>query len=381
MFRRSWVLSVVVALVGAEFAWSQDDLPPPPKGDAPAKTAPATRRDQLLALIESLEAKAGKLIEALPEDATDEQRIAAQKQLNELVDAARGDVFEFARANPKDPASLMAIEWLSQFPDNPEQSKAMEGWLLEHHVGSVRLGGLLQLLEEQELTAGQLKFLEAVGEKNPFPQMKALALLTLARSLARQADAADLKPDVRKPLRDRARKTLERIQKEFAQVETAEGSFAEMAKDEIYILDHLSIGSPAPEVKAVELSGKPVKLSSYHGKVVVLDLWATWCGPCKAMIPHERELVKRLEGKPFALVSISADDDRQTVTDFIAGEPMPWTHWWTGPEGEALETLRVQAFPTIYVLDAKGIIRFKNVREEELDKAVDTLLKEVEAAK
>lgn len=382
MFRRSWVLSIVVALVGAEFARSQDDLPPPPKGDAPAaKAAPASRREQFQALLESLEAKAGKLIEALPEEATDEQRGATQKQLNELVDATRGEVFAFARANPKDQAALMAIEWLSQFPDNPEQSKAIDGWLLEHHVGSARLGGLLQLMEDQTLTEGQLKFLAAIGEKNPFPQMKALALLTLARSLAKQADAADLKADARKPLRDQARKILERLQKEFADVETAEGSFAEMAEDEIYVLEKLSIGSPAPEVKAVELSGKPVKLSSYLGKVVVLDLWATWCGPCKAMIPHERELVKRLEGKPFALISVSADDDRQAVTDFIADEPMPWTHWWTGPEGEALQSLRVQFFPTIYVLDAKGVIRFKNVRDEELDKAVDALLKEAEAAK
>lgn len=379
MLRQSWILSLVLILAGVGSAWSQDEVPAP-KGPAD-KAAPASRSEQLQSLIQSLETKAGKLIESLPEEPTDEQRIAAQKELNTLVDAARGEIFAFAKANPKDRSALTAIEWLSQFPAIPEQSKAMEEWLLEYHVASPRLGGMLQLLEDVTLTPGQRKFLEAIGEKNPFPQMKAAALMTLARSLLKQSDAPELKDAARKPFRDQARQILQRLQKEFADVESPEGSFGELAEDEIYILENLSIGSKAPDVSAMDLSGKPVKLSSSLGKVVVLDVWATWCGPCKEMIPHERELVKRLKGKPFALIGLSADDDRQTVTDFIAQEPMPWTHWWTGPEGEALQTLRVQFFPTLYVLDAKGVIRFKDLREDDLDKAVDALLKELESAK
>jgi thiol-disulfide isomerase/thioredoxin len=110
----------------------------------------------------------------------------------------------------------------------------------------------------------------------------------------------------------------------------------------------------------------------------VLDIWATWCGPCKAMIPHEREMVERLKDKPFTLVSISADEKLKTLTDFLAKEKMPWTHWWTGIEGGIVEDWDVQFFPTIYVLDAKGIIRHKNVRGEELEKAVNELIKEAE---
>ena len=65
----------------------------------------------------------------------------------------------------------------------------------------------------------------------------------------------------------------------------------------------------------------------------MLDIWATWCGPCKAMIPHEREMVERLKDKPFALVSISADEKKKTLTDFLAKDTMPWTHWWNGSGG------------------------------------------------
>ena len=68
------------------------------------------------------------------------------------------------------------------------------------------------------------------------------------------------------------------------------------------LYNELPIGEPAPELKAQTVGGKEATLSSLRGKVVVLDIWATWCGPCKAMIPHEREMVERLKDKPFQLV-------------------------------------------------------------------------------
>ena len=137
----------------------------------------------------------------------------------------------------------------------------------------------------------------------------------------------------------------------------------------------VSVGKPAPEIVIRDIDGKEAKLSALKGKVVVLDIWATWCPPCRAMIPHEREMVERLKGKPFALVSISADAKLETLKEFLSQEKMPWTHWWNGSEGGVIDDWDVQAFPTIYVIDAKGVIRYKGVRDEKLEEAVNELLR------
>ena len=85
------------------------------------------------------------------------------------------------------------------------------------------------------------------------------------------------------------------------------------------------------------------------------------------MIPHEREMVSKFKDKPFVLVSISADDEKKTLGDFLAKEKMPWTHWWSGPQSEMMENYDIEHFPTIYVLDSKGVIRHKEIRGDDLE--------------
>ena len=99
------------------------------------------------------------------------------------------------------------------------------------------------------------------------------------------------------------------------------------------------------------------------------------------MYPHERSLVKRLEDKPFALLGINSDVDKDELKKAMEKENITWRSFWNGPDGTGgpISTKwNVRGWPTIYVVDAKGVIRFKNVRGEAMDKAVDQLLKETE---
>ena len=97
------------------------------------------------------------------------------------------------------------------------------------------------------------------------------------------------------------------------------------------------------------------------------------------MYPHERSLVKRLADQPFALIGINSDKDRGALKDVLKAENITWRSFWDGgsTNGPIATRWNVTGWPTIYVLDHEGRIRFKNVREEELDKAVDALLKEL----
>jgi|SRR5579884_1343809 len=98
------------------------------------------------------------------------------------------------------------------------------------------------------------------------------------------------------------------------------------------------------------------------------------------MYPHERSLVKRLEGKPFALLGINSDSDREKLKEVLKKEKITWRSWWDGgsTSGPIASKWNVTGWPTIYVLDAKGVIRYRNVRDKKLDEAVDTLLQEME---
>ena len=99
------------------------------------------------------------------------------------------------------------------------------------------------------------------------------------------------------------------------------------------------------------------------------------------MYPHERSLVKRLADKPFALVGVNSDVDRDAIKQTVEKESITWPSWWNGggTDGGIAKRWNVHGWPTIYVLDHKGVIRFKNTREKELDAAVDSLLAEMEA--
>ncbi len=96
------------------------------------------------------------------------------------------------------------------------------------------------------------------------------------------------------------------------------------------------------------------------------------------MIPHERSLVKRLEGKPFALIGVNTDSDKGMVKSRSETDRVTWRSFFDGRSNKICGEWKINSFPTIYVIDAQGKIRFKNVRGPQMDEAVDKLLAEME---
>jgi hypothetical protein len=102
------------------------------------------------------------------------------------------------------------------------------------------------------------------------------------------------------------------------------------------------------------------------------------------MYPHERSLVKDMEGKPFALLGINSDTDKEKLKKAMEEEHITWRSWWNGPEGTGgpISTKwNVSGWPTLYILDHKGVIRHKYLGspgDKVLDQAIAKLVKEAE---
>src|SRR5678815_4835520 len=98
------------------------------------------------------------------------------------------------------------------------------------------------------------------------------------------------------------------------------------------------------------------------------------------MIPHEKTLVERLKDKPFALIGINSDGGREPLQKIVEKNGITWRQAVDGDtDGPWARAWNVQGWPTIYVLDHKGVIRYLDVRDKKMDQAVDKLLSEMDA--
>jgi hypothetical protein len=102
------------------------------------------------------------------------------------------------------------------------------------------------------------------------------------------------------------------------------------------------------------------------------------------MFPHERSLVKRLEGKPFALIGVNSDTSKDLIKKENEKHQITWRSFWCGPQGTSGDIptkWNVRGWPTLYYIDHKGVIRHKNLRQEkQIDEAIDALVEEAEKA-
>jgi peroxiredoxin len=127
-----------------------------------------------------------------------------------------------------------------------------------------------------------------------------------------------------------------------------------------------SCESPAPEGKrtgdisveihGADVDGNRIKLSDFRGKVVLVNFWGTWCPPCRAQIPHEREMVEsKYAGRPFVLLGI-AKDSPATLRNFLNTNPLPWPNIAEGDSGVISRQWEVEGFPSAVLIDHDGRI-------------------------
>ncbi|MGI8952894.1 MAG: peroxiredoxin family protein [Chitinophagaceae bacterium] len=129
----------------------------------------------------------------------------------------------------------------------------------------------------------------------------------------------------------------------------------------------------APEISLPDQKGVSVKLSSLQGKIVLIDFWASWCGPCRESMKGLRELYKKYKDKGFEIYGISVDENKNYWRQAIFDEGMKWLQV-IDAEGKIAAQWNVQYIPDTFLLDKNGNMIAVNSSKEELDKLLKKLL-------
>jgi thiol-disulfide isomerase/thioredoxin len=131
----------------------------------------------------------------------------------------------------------------------------------------------------------------------------------------------------------------------------------------------------APNFRIKSIDGRELALEDLTGKVVLIDFWATWCGPCRAALPHVKDLSKKFADEPFVILSISLDKDEAKWKDFIAQNGMTWFQYRDGSFTGPIATLfNVNAIPATFTIDADGALQDQHVGDADIDAKIKLLI-------
>ncbi len=287
-------------------------------------------------------------------------------------------------------AADLAREYFTRFPDDTNATAARE-----HHrrllAAAVSLGDDARSAE-LEAAGGAPESVSASVPEDPLQTKLGEAA---RRAMAKQAEGKEaVFAEFERGVRELQKEYPDRPEIHAALLQAADGLPAEKA---LAIAREVEAAPTDPQLKQMaaglrkklSVIGQPITLAftaiddrkvdlvALRGKVVLVDFWATWCGPCIAELPNVLAAYEKLHPKGFEIVGISFDEDRDALEKFVKKRAMPWPQFFDGQgwQNKYGQEFGISSIPSMWLVDKKGVVRDLNAREDLVGK-VERLLAE-----
>src|SRR6266516_464186 len=291
----------------------------------------------------------------------------------------------------------MASEFYTRFPDHPKAQEARQREL-EMRKTAVQLGNVKQLARLNELQDAPAKDAQTKPEDG---------FLLRWRSIEREAMKSG--PAGSPAFLDEAQKGVFALRKEFPERSEVHDLMMQLLQlrsqegetDKARALAQTLIESSIPEeakegarrmIRKFDFLGKPIQLKftavdgrevdveKLRGKVVLIDFWASWCGPCMIEMPKVKAAYEKLQPQGFEILGINLDEDKAQMQRVLTRSNMTWPQCFDGQkwEGPLVKRFGIMSIPTVWLIDKRGVLRDLNARGNLVERVEKLLLEKPE---